>query len=49
MAENFNVFDFCLSADDRNKIACLDTETSLLFSHYAPETVEMLINMVNKQ
>lgn len=49
MAENFNVFDFCLSADDRNKIASLDTETSLFFSHYAPETVEMLINMVNKQ
>lgn len=44
MEENFNVFDFALSADDMSKIAALDNAESLFFSHYAPETVKFLVN-----
>ncbi|WP_394886091.1 aldo/keto reductase [Clostridium butyricum] len=42
MEENMNVFDFELSEEDINKIAALDKEESLFFSHYDPETVEFL-------
>ena len=39
MVENFNVFDFELSADDMEKIATLDKEQSAFFSHYDPNMV----------
>ena len=42
MVENFNVFDFELTADDMNKIAALDEGQSAFFSHYDPQTVEFL-------
>jgi 2,5-diketo-D-gluconate reductase A len=42
MEENFNVFDFTLTAEDMAKIAALDTEKSAFFSHYDPQTVEFL-------
>ena len=44
MAENFDVFDFELSAEDMHSIAVLDRKESLFLSHYDPETVEYLIN-----
>ena len=42
--ENFNVFDFQLSAQDMQKIQALDTATSLFFSHYDPATVDLIVN-----
>jgi 2,5-diketo-D-gluconate reductase A len=44
MAENFNIFDFDLSADDMAAIATLDTGTSLFFDHRDPAVVKMLGN-----
>jgi 2,5-diketo-D-gluconate reductase A len=40
--ENFNVFDFKLSADDMNAIATLDTKASLFFDHRDPAMVKWL-------
>ena len=42
MAENFNVLDFDLSADDDAAIATLDTGTSSFFDHRDPEKVKWL-------
>lgn len=44
MEQNFDVFDFELTAEEMEKIRELDTKNSLFFSHYDPETVEFLIN-----
>jgi 2,5-diketo-D-gluconate reductase A len=40
IAENFDVFDFQLSADDMAAIATLDTKTSSFFDHRDPEIVK---------
>lgn len=45
MRENFDVFDFELSADDMAAIAALDRGESLFFSHYDPATAEFLIGL----
>lgn len=45
MEQNFDVFDFELTSEDMEKIRKLDTEKSLFFSHYDPETVEFIINL----
>lgn len=45
MQENIDIFDFKLTDDDMKKIALLDKEKSAFFSHYDPETVEMIINL----
>lgn len=45
MIENFNVFDFSLSAEDMNAIAALDESESAFFSHYDPKTVEFLTSL----
>lgn len=42
MAENLNVFDFELSADDMAAIATLDTNTTLFFDHRDPAMVKLL-------
>ncbi|MEG6590512.1 MULTISPECIES: aldo/keto reductase [Paenibacillus] len=42
MIENFDVFNFELTNEDMDKIAKLDQEQSLFFSHYDPETVEFI-------
>lgn len=44
MEQNFNIFDFNLNENEINEIRELDQEESLFFSHYSPETVEMLVS-----
>jgi diketogulonate reductase-like aldo/keto reductase len=42
IVENFDVFDFELSAEDMREIATLDTKESLFFDHRDPKMVKML-------
>lgn len=42
MEENFNIFDFELSADDLQQIKTLDTSASLFFDHRDPAMVKRL-------
>ena len=42
IVENFNVFDFRLSAEELAAIATLDTKNSLFFDHRDPKMVKML-------
>lgn len=49
MEENINVFDFSLSNDDMEKIAQLDTNKSLFFSHSDPGMVEWFAKMVEER
>ncbi|MCW3168767.1 aldo/keto reductase [Chryseobacterium sp. 09-1422] len=42
MAENFDIFDFELSADEMQKISNLDTNASLFFDHRDPNMVKWL-------
>jgi 2,5-diketo-D-gluconate reductase A len=42
MIENFNVFDFELSAEDMAALTTLDTKTSSFFDHRDPEKVKWL-------
>jgi len=43
IAENFDIFDFELTADDMRSIATLDTATSSFFDHRDPAMVKWLI------
>lgn len=45
MIENFNIFDFELSADDMDKIKSMDTGKSLFFSHSDIELVKLLFSI----
>ena len=49
MAENFNIFDFTLSAEDMAAIAAMDTAKSAFFSHQDPAMVEWFVKMVNER
>ena len=42
--ENFNIFDFELSSEDKDAIVTLDTKKSLFFDHRDPENVKRLSN-----
>jgi 2,5-diketo-D-gluconate reductase A len=42
IVENFNIFDFELSAEDMAAIISLDTKQSLFFDHRDPQMVKML-------
>lgn len=42
MAENFDIFDFELSADEMQQISSLDTNASLFFDHRDPNMVKWL-------
>ena len=44
IVENFNIFDFELSAEDIEAIVSLDTKKSLFFDHRDPEMVKWLGN-----
>ena len=44
IVENFNIFDFELSAEDMEAIVSLDTKKSLFFDHRDPEMVKWLGN-----
>lgn len=46
IAENFEVFDFELSAEDMDEIKTLDNSSSLFFDHADPEMVEWFDEMV---
>ena len=39
MQENFDIFDFALSADEMSQIAAMDTGASLFFDHRDPAIV----------
>lgn len=45
MEQNFDVFDFTLSAEDMDAVQKLDEGESLFFSHYDPTTVEMITGL----
>lgn len=45
MMQNINVFDFTLRDEDMAIIQTLDQKESLFFSHYDPDTVEMLTSL----
>lgn len=49
MEENFNVFDFELSADDMKEINNLDTSNSLFFNHQDPKMVEWFDEIVKSR
>lgn len=49
MEENFNVFDFTLSAEDMEAIAALDHKESSFFSHQDPAMVEWFVKMVEER
>jgi len=42
MAENLDVFDFALTADEMTRIAALDTGASAFFDHRDPAMVSWL-------
>lgn len=49
MEENFNVFDFDLTAEDMEIIATLDKHQSSFFSHTNPNMVEWFCKMVEER
>ena len=49
MQENFDVFDFILTAADMEAIAALDTATSSFFSHQDPAMVEWFAEIVEER
>ena len=46
MQQNFDLFDFTLTAEDMAAIEALDGGESLFFSHYDPKTVEWFMSIL---
>lgn len=46
--QNFDIFDFELTADDMARIATLDTQTTVFADHHDAQTVELLASFVGK-
>lgn len=46
MQQNFDLFDFTLTAEDIATIETLDVGESLFFSHYNPKTVEWFMSII---
>lgn len=46
MKQNFEIFDFTLTAEEIAAIEALDGGESLFFSHYAPRTVEWFMSIL---
>ena len=46
--ENFDIFDFELSAEDMEKISSLNTNTTLFEDHHAAKAVEIIAGFVGK-
>ena len=46
MQQNFDLFDFRLSAQDMAAVEALDQGESLFFSHYDPKTVEWFMSLL---
>lgn len=46
--QNFDIFDFELSAEDMDKIAALNTNTTVFSDHHESKTVELLASFVGK-
>lgn len=49
MQENFDIFDFALSDEDKQTIAALDKAQSSFFSHTDPAMVEWFVKMVEER
>ena len=50
MAQNLNLFDFELSADDKAELAKLDTGNPLIMpSHHDPEIVKWFMSLLPKR
>jgi len=49
MKENFEIFDFALSAPEMEQIQALDTKKSLFFSHQDPATVDFFVELIRKR
>ena len=46
MQQNFDLFDFSLSAQDMAAVEALDQGESIFFSHYDPKTVEWFMSLL---
>lgn len=46
--QNFDIFDFELSSEDMDKIATLNTNTTVFSDHHEAKTVELLASFVGK-
>ena len=46
MQQNFELFDFSLTAEEMTAIENLDGGESLFFSHYDPKTVEWFMSIL---
>ena len=44
MEENFDLFDFCLTEEEMNRLRALDLGKSQFIDHYAPDVAEMFVN-----
>lgn len=49
MAQNIDVFDFELTAEEMEAIAALDTKSSSFFSHADPKMVQWFSHMVEER